>query len=77
MISFVKSLEKYWIQFFKEMIIEMNKIDKNWKEQYKIWQEQCKIAEEIKSELLKKTETEHQRNVIKEVINAIKRKYRL
>ena len=55
----------------------MNEIDKNWKERYKIWQEQCKIAEEIKSELLKKTETEHQRNIIKEVINDIKRKYRL
>lgn len=51
--------------------------EEKWKERYKIWQEQCKIAEEIKTELLKKAETEHQKNIIKEVINDIKRKYRL
>ena len=50
--------------------------EEKWKERYKIWQEQCKIAEEIKTELLKKAETEHQKNIIKEVINDVKRKHR-
>ena len=45
-------------------------------EEYKIRQKQNEIAEEIKNELLKKAETEHQRNVIKETINGIKRKHR-
>ena len=50
--------------------------EEKWKEEYKIRQKQNEIAEEIKNELLKKTETEHQRNVIKETINGIKRKHR-
>ena len=45
-------------------------------EEYKIRQKQNEIAEEIKNKLLKKAETEHQRNVIKETINGIKRKHR-
>ena len=53
---------------------EMN--EEKWKEEYKIRQKQNEIAEEIKNELLKKTETEYQRNVIKETINGIKRKHR-
>ena len=53
---------------------EMN--EEKWKEEYKIRQKQNEIAEEIKNELLKKAETEHQRNVIKETINGIKRKHR-
>ena len=54
---------------------EMN--EEKWKEEYKIRQKQDEIAEEIKNELLKKAETEHQRNVIKETINGIKRKHSL
>lgn len=50
--------------------------EEKWKEEYKIRQKQNEIAEEIKNELLKKTETEYQRNVIKETINGIKRKHR-
>ena len=50
--------------------------EEKWKEEYKIRQKQNEIAEEIKNELLKKAETEHQRNVIKETINGIKRKHR-
>ena len=50
--------------------------EEKWKEEYKIRQKQNEIAEEIKNELLKKAETEHQRNVIKEIINGIKRKHR-
>lgn len=46
-----------------------------WKEEYKLRKKQNEIAEEIKNELLKKAETEHQRNVIKETINDIKRKH--
>ena len=53
---------------------EMN--EEKWKEEYKIRQKQNEIAEEIKNELLKKAETEYQRNVIKETINGIKRKHR-
>ena len=53
---------------------EMN--EEKWKEEYKIRQKQNEIAEEIKNELLKKADTEHQRNVIKETINGIKRKHR-
>ena len=49
--------------------------EEKWKEEYKIRQKQNEIAEEIKNELLKKAETEHQRNVIKETINGIKRKH--
>ena len=50
--------------------------EEKWKEEYKIRQKQNEIAEEIKNELLKKAETEHQRNVIKETINGIKREHR-
>ena len=53
---------------------EMN--EEKWEEEYKIRKKQNEIAEEIKNELLKKAETEHQRNVIKETINGIKRKHR-
>ena len=53
---------------------EMN--EEKWKEEYEIRQNQNEIAEEIKNELLKKAETEHQRNVIKETINGIKREHR-
>ena len=53
---------------------EMN--EDKWKEEYKIRQKQNEIAEEIKNELLKKAETEYQRNAIKETINSIKRKHR-
>ena len=47
-----------------------------WKEEHIVRQKQNEIAEEIKNELLKKADTEHQRNVIKETINSIKRKHR-
>lgn len=47
-----------------------------WKEIHKITTKQNEIAEEIKTELLKRAETEHQRNVIKEVINNIKRNHK-
>ena len=50
--------------------------EEKWKEEYKIRQKQNEIAEEIKNKLLKKAETEHQRNVIKETINGIKREHR-
>lgn len=50
--------------------------EEKWKEEYKVRQKQNEIAEEIKNEFLKKAETEHQRNVIKETINNIKRKHR-
>ena len=50
--------------------------EEKWKEEYKIRQKQNEIAEEIKNELLKKAETEYQRNAIKETINSIKRKHR-
>lgn len=50
--------------------------EEKWKEEYKIRQKQNEIAEEIKNELLKKAETGHQRNVIKETINNIKRRHR-
>lgn len=54
----------------------MNEMDKDWKERHRIWQKQCEIAEDIKAEFLKKAQTEHQKNIIKEIINDIKRKYR-
>lgn len=50
--------------------------EEKWKEEYKVRQKQNEIAEEIKNELLRKAETEHQRNVIKETINNIKRRHR-
>ena len=50
--------------------------EEKWKKEYKIRQKQNEIAEEIKNELLKKAETEYQRNVIKETINSIKKKHR-
>ena len=53
------------------------KMKENWKEKYEIQKKQYEIAEEIKTELLKKAQTEHQRNIIKETINEIKRKYRI
>lgn len=49
--------------------------EEKWKEDYILRQKQNEIAEEIKNELLKKAETPHQRNVIKETINMIKRKH--
>lgn len=51
-------------------------IKEDWKERQKIYKSQCEIAEEIKNALLLKAETEHQRNVIKEVVNNIKRKHK-
>ena len=53
------------------------KMKENWKEKYEIQKKQYEIAEEIKTELLKKAQTENQRNIIKETINEIKRKYRI
>ena len=50
--------------------------EEKWKEEYKIRQKQNEIAEEIKNKLLTKAETEHQRNVIKEAFNGIKREHR-
>lgn len=50
--------------------------EEKWKEEYKVRQKQNEIAEEIKNEFLKKAETEHQKNVIKETINNIKRRHR-
>lgn len=47
-----------------------------WKEIHKITTKQNEIAEEIKTELLKRAETERQRNIIKEVINNIKRNHK-
>lgn len=47
-----------------------------WKEIHKITTKQNEIAEEIKTELLKRAETERQRNVIKEVINNVKRNHK-
>ena len=49
--------------------------EEKWKEIYKIRKKQNEIAEEIKNELLKKAETPHQRNVIKETINNIKKRH--
>ena len=50
--------------------------NEKWKEVHKIIQKQNEIAEEIKNALLKKAETEHQRNVIKETINTIKKNHK-
>ena len=40
-----------------------------------LYNAQKQIIEEVKQELLKKTETERQRNVIKEVCNSVARKH--
>ena len=50
--------------------------EEKWKEDYRVRQKQNEIAEEIKNELLRKAETEHQRNVIKETINSIKKRHK-
>lgn len=42
-----------------------------------LYNAQKQIIEEIKQELLKKAETERQRNVIKEVCNSVARKHQL
>ena len=41
-----------------------------------LYNAQKSVLEEVKQELLKKAETERQRNVIKEVCNSIARKHR-
>lgn len=51
-------------------------LEEKWKEDYIIKKKKCEIAEEIKNELLKKAENEHQRNIIKDTINTIKRNHR-
>jgi hypothetical protein len=48
-----------------------------WKQQYNISKIRDDMAEEIKNELLKKFDTPHQKNIIKETINEVKRKHRL
>ena len=50
--------------------------DEKWKETHTISQKQNEIAEEIKNELLKKVTTEHERNIIKDTINAVKRRHK-
>ena len=50
--------------------------EEKWKEDYIIKKKQNEIAEEIKNELLKKADTERQKNIIKDTINSIKRKHR-
>jgi hypothetical protein len=47
-----------------------------WKQKYSISRIQDEIAEEIKDELLKKCETDRQRNIVKETINKVKRNHR-
>ena len=50
--------------------------EEKWKEDYILKKKQNEIAEEIKNELLKKADTERQKNIIKDTINSIKRKHR-
>lgn len=42
-----------------------------------LYNAQKSVIEEVKQELLKKAETEHQRNVIKEVCRDIARKHKM
>ena len=41
-----------------------------------LYNAQKEVLEEVKQELLKKTESERQRNIIKEVCNSIARKHK-
>lgn len=41
-----------------------------------LYNAQQAVIEEVKQELLKKAETERQKNIIKEVCNQVKRKHR-
>ena len=41
-----------------------------------LYNAQKEVLEEVKQELLKKAETERQKNIIKEVCNSVARKYK-
>ena len=45
-------------------------------ENYSLYKAQKEIIEELKQELLKKTTTERQRNIIKETCNAVARRHK-